>query len=645
MKIVTYNVNGLRQRVSQHGSLLRLLNSLDADIICFQETKLSRQELSADVTMAEGYEAFVSCTRTSNKGRTGYSGVATFCRVRSSFSSNEVALPVAAEEGFTGLLECLKKREITRDFLHTPVEVEGLSDITNEDLLKVDSEGRCLITDHGHFVLFNIYGPRAEEDDKERIQFKLLFFRMLEKRLESLLTQGKRVFVAGDLNIAPAAIDKCDAEPGFEKNMFRKWLRSLLQECRGSFFDVFRSKHPERKEAYTCFPQCVGAEEFNYGSRIDHILIAGPCLHQNHNLEGHNLLDCHVEVCDIMTQFKRGNSDNTPKWNGGRSTKLEGSDHVPVYVVLRDIPDLSTHDTPSLAVRYFPEVRGWQQTIVSFLMKRKVSSNCKHHSLSNFSSVEDTLIENCGECVECSLACGTKSQHVNASDVSHSSGQDLPYFNSGGESFNSNVIKDSSITVDGTQNTLLRLKTEPARSLSHCKLKLKKKGGHSNSSQLTLTSFFQKPNIVRTIGVETVNTGGSSTPEDTEKPRDNLSHVTEGAGKIFSENVKDSSSERNDSSISSHVQEQGCSDPSFFYKKDKDNVAILEWQRIQEKMKKSLPLCKGHREPCVARSVKKGPNTGRQFYVCARAKGPASNQEANCDHFQWASVKSKENRR
>lgn len=40
----------------------------------WQETKLSRQELSADVTMAEGYEAFVSCTRTSNKGRTGYSG-------------------------------------------------------------------------------------------------------------------------------------------------------------------------------------------------------------------------------------------------------------------------------------------------------------------------------------------------------------------------------------------------------------------------------------------------------------------------------------------------------------------------------------------------------------------------------------------
>ncbi|KAK1273287.1 hypothetical protein QJS04_geneDACA009595 [Acorus gramineus] len=34
MKIVTYNVNGLRPRVAQHGSLLGVLNSLDADIIC-----------------------------------------------------------------------------------------------------------------------------------------------------------------------------------------------------------------------------------------------------------------------------------------------------------------------------------------------------------------------------------------------------------------------------------------------------------------------------------------------------------------------------------------------------------------------------------------------------------------------------------
>lgn len=36
MKIVTYNVNGLRPRIAQFGSLLKLLDSFDADIICIQ---------------------------------------------------------------------------------------------------------------------------------------------------------------------------------------------------------------------------------------------------------------------------------------------------------------------------------------------------------------------------------------------------------------------------------------------------------------------------------------------------------------------------------------------------------------------------------------------------------------------------------
>lgn len=54
------------------------------------------------------------------------------------------------------------------------------------------------------------------------------------------------------------------------------------------------------------------------------------------------------------------------RWNGGRSTKLEGSDHIPVYVILTDIPDLPVHNTPALAIRYVPEVRGWQQSIGIF---------------------------------------------------------------------------------------------------------------------------------------------------------------------------------------------------------------------------------------------------------------------------------------
>lgn len=48
------------------------------------------------------------------------------------------------------------------------------------------------------------------------------------------------------------------------------------------------------------------------------------------------------------------------------------------------------------------------------------------------------------------------------------------------------------------------------------------------------------------------------------------------------------------------------------------------------------PLCKGHGEQCVLRTVKKpGPNLGRQFFVCPRPEGHSSDPNARCNFFQW----------
>ena len=48
------------------------------------------------------------------------------------------------------------------------------------------------------------------------------------------------------------------------------------------------------------------------------------------------------------------------------------------------------------------------------------------------------------------------------------------------------------------------------------------------------------------------------------------------------------------------------------------------------------PLCSGHKEPCVLRTVKvKGPNRGKQFYCCARPEGHSSNPQARCNFFKW----------
>lgn len=616
MKIATYNVNGLRPRIAQYGSLLKLLNSLEADIICFQETKLSREEVTADLIMAEGYESFFSCTSTLGRGRLGYSGVATFCRVSSAFSSTEVALPVAAEEGFTGLLEYFHKANFTKKkfLLDISTKVDTLEGFTHEDLLKVDSEGRCIITDHGHFVLFNIYGPRAESDDTERIDFKLNFFKLLQKRWEAYLRQGKRVFVVGDLNIAPSAIDRCEAGLEFEKNQFRKWFRSLLVGHGGPFYDVFRQKHPQRKEAYTCWSVASGAEEFNFGSRIDHILVAGNCFHSNDNLNGHSFLDCHINDCDIMLQFKRWKPDNIPRWKGGRSAKLEGSDHAPVYVSLREIPDVPEHNTPSLAARYVPKVHGFQQTIGTFLAKRQVRAQAKDHRGSQL--IDEKNQKNCDDNAErisqngClsvsplvphSFAGNQETKHVSPSIVANEASEEkIP------PSLTRDIKKP--IPVEGKKSN--------------------KKARLDTSIQQTLGSYFQK-------------SADSDTNRDTASSslsQKKLSKTEQGSSLLTKELSSckglHGSTDAEDSFQMISVSHSYERSPQ----KEKHKVALLEWQRIQELMHKrrSVPLCRGHREPCAVRVVKKeGPNLGRKFYVCHRAEGPSSNPEARCDYFKW----------
>ncbi|XP_075484244.1 DNA-(apurinic or apyrimidinic site) endonuclease 2 isoform X2 [Primulina tabacum] len=569
------------------------------------ETKLSRHELRADLVRAEGYESFFSCTRTSDKGRSGYSGVATFCRVKSAFSSDEVALPVSAEEGFTGVLG--NSAGFGSRKSECPSIVEGLEDFSTIELLKVDGEGRCIVTDHGHFVLFNVYGPRAGCDDAERIQFKLSFFSILQRRLESLLRQGRRVFVVGDLNIAPAAIDRCDAGPNFDKNEFRTWFRSLLVRHGGPFSDAFREKHPDRREAYTCWSTSSGAEEFNFGSRIDHILIAGPCLHENQN-ECHSFVNCHVEECDISEQFKRWKPGNTPRWKAGRNVKSEGSDHVPVYICLRGIPDIPLHNTPSLSSRYCPEVYGFQKTLVSMLERKQPAKDVSLSEGSNCMLEERVASKCCSQLMKrslqsCSASSSTLTKHEGLSSGDISEG----------------FCEKSSNDFNGTEEL----------SKSFSTVESNKKTRKSQLSQLSLKSYFKK-----TFGV--IDNSESICADKKLNQAEMSSPLLEVNGTLDEGAQCDAELQ---SEQGTSIQEDDSSQPS---EKERNGLALVEWQRIQQIMQTSIPLCKGHKEPCVPRVVKKsGPNIGRRFYVCARAEGPASNSEANCGFFKWATSNSK----
>lgn len=85
-------------------------------------------------------------------------------------------------------------------------------------------EGRFLQTDHGHFVLVNVYAPNAGvRPARARLGFKLRWLRALQERLDSLAAAGRHVVLTGDLNVARS---RRDAHPSID------WQNVYLPEVR-----------------------------------------------------------------------------------------------------------------------------------------------------------------------------------------------------------------------------------------------------------------------------------------------------------------------------------------------------------------------------------------------------------------------------
>lgn len=91
-----------------------------------------------DLARAQGYHCFFSHCKVPRKQ--SYSGVATFVRSGSGLRT----------------LASTSSLSDTRFFGALTRHGQGVS---LDRLGEIDAEGRVLVTDHGHFVLFNIYGP------------------------------------------------------------------------------------------------------------------------------------------------------------------------------------------------------------------------------------------------------------------------------------------------------------------------------------------------------------------------------------------------------------------------------------------------------------------------------------------------------
>ncbi|KAI0704927.1 Endonuclease/exonuclease/phosphatase [Cytidiella melzeri] len=372
MRILSWNINGIRTLPKYHpwntcGDCEGILDALNADIICFQEMKSSRQALPKDVAVPPKYGSFFSFPAA--KG--GYSGVAVYTR-------SATVMPLKAEEGVSGTLQPKPQFSAKERISSSYPSVHAIDAFPDEEgytpasFDQLDSEGRGLVLDFGLFVLINVYCPNETSD--ARTSFKMNYHLMLEERVRILREESREVIVLGDMNICATPMDHCDGHLPSNASCFwehpaRAWFHMWLHPL-GPMVDVVRSHWPDRKGMFTCWNMKIQARETNYGTRVDYILVTPGLL----------------------------------KWikHGDIQPSLKGSDHCPIYIDLRDEITLESGDTlklcdvmqqgqaaqelPRIAAKHWGEFSEKQTKLSTFFGKKVDASNAVTEPLSTQST-------------------------------------------------------------------------------------------------------------------------------------------------------------------------------------------------------------------------------------------------------------------
>ena len=223
MKLLSWNVNGIRAAVKK--GFLEYLEDQNPEIICIQETKAHKEQLTSEILEDHGYFTYWHSGQ-----KKGYSGVATFCKEE----------PLYIQEGI--------------------------------GIKKYDDEGRVLITEHNKFLLYNIYFPNGQKNE-ERLKYKLDFYDDLLPLINDQVESGNNVIVTGDWNTAHRPIDL--ARPNENKNTsgFMPIEREKVDEyILNGWVDTFRLFHEEGGR-YSWWTYRFGARDRNIGWRIDYFFV------------------------------------------------------------------------------------------------------------------------------------------------------------------------------------------------------------------------------------------------------------------------------------------------------------------------------------------------------------------------------------
>jgi len=223
VKIVTYNVNGIKARLPR---LIEYLSEQQPDVVCLQELKSSDETFPEAEIRDAGYGAIWH-------GQKGFNGVAVLVKG---------ADPVERQRGLAGDPEDEHSR-------YLEAEVDGL-------------------------VIGALYLPNGNPQPGPKFDYKLKWMQRLADRALALLAEEKPAVLAGDYNVIPNDDDtfsvRAMQDDALMQPESRAAYRALVAQ---GWTDALRTRFPEGR-VWTFWDYQAGAWQRDAGFRIDHLLLS-----------------------------------------------------------------------------------------------------------------------------------------------------------------------------------------------------------------------------------------------------------------------------------------------------------------------------------------------------------------------------------
>ena len=256
MKIVTYNLNGIRARLPR---LIEYLEEQKPDALCLQEIKCADEAFPIEDIRSAGYDGLWH-------GQKGFNGVA-------------ILTPAGA----------------------APPRMRRVGLPGDPD----DTHSRYIEAEVGGVTIGSIYLPNGNPVGTEKFAYKLAWMERLREHALELLAEERPTVLAGDWNVIPTdshddvfsvramrhdALMQPESRAAFRRILHSGWT------------DAIRARHPDGA-VYTFWDYTAGCWQRDAGFRIDHLLLSPQAADR--------LLDAGV---DKEYRGREKASDHAPTW-------------------------------------------------------------------------------------------------------------------------------------------------------------------------------------------------------------------------------------------------------------------------------------------------------------------------------------------